>query len=934
MKKLFKWKTAYLFVLLFVMFAIIMFTRHDMKEEISKEGQTVVADNYAYTYLNNEKCTFRTPTDWNRFFKDTQNTWIASYFRQGGMDFISYKEDGSVDFYVAEIDDYDVSGIESIASLSDEEKQALLEVLTYSDDAEAEEINDDLVYGFSSLGDNEFLKSGYTHYIAGDKEYLFSVNYIFINDGRCIIFVLNLYVKEELPFEEGIKRADDILADCLLPLTWDNSLKKYGKVSDNSFISNIKNITFPIWIFALPLVLLLISNMQVIDKSLKHSGKIHWQENVLGLENSKTVLGYFAILVMFHHISQAVGSANSSVFVLLENFGFCLVAGYFFFSGYGLIKSMNQKENYMKGFFVKRLPKILVPFYVCNFIYILAGVLCHRISFDLSKAHVADSSVLGYTDMIRAALGVDLLNGSMWYIVEIVFLYIAFYIAYKLFKKEMGIIVSMTVFIIGLTLFSLFRGHGSAWFQGEWWYNSTLIFAVGMVFAFKEDLILEIIKKYYYIYLVFNAGMFYAFCRLTHNMLIHHGYWTESNADKFMTLGSQLMQCLFFVLLIIGILHKVRFSNKALAFIGKISLELYLIHNVFIHNGKGIRGTGVYVLFIVVGTIILAGIVHAVDTFVICKIYKKPIPKLAIRKVDFKSKTERFALRVKLNLRYVKRHKMRTVIIILRTLFCIFLCVLSLVPLYFIFINSSLSMGELVKGIHFIPGTKFVDNYNEFNQMAKAMSGGIKWSLVRSCVISGSAALLATYFGAACAYGFELYEFKGKKMLWRVIVVAIMFSTVGSSIGYLKMLMKFRLLNTYIPLILPAIATPSAAYFMRMYLRTLNPKEIVEAARIDGCSEIGIFNRIAIPMLKPALSLLMIFNFVSSWNNSYLQSLVIYRPDKKTLALFMKGFASYSKGTDPIIYMLLVLSIIPPLIVYAIFAKSITSRIAIGAVKE
>ena len=179
------------------------------------------------------------------------------------------------------------------------------------------------------------------------------------------------------------------------------------------------------------------------------------------------------------------------------------------------------------------------------------------------------------------------------------------------------------------------------------------------------------------------------------------------------------------------------------------------------------------------------------------------------------------------------------------------------------------------------------------------------------------------------------YDFKGKKTLWRVVVAALMFSAVGSSVGYLRMVMKLHLLNSYIPLIIPAIATPSAAYFMRMYLRTLGPKEIVEAARIDGCSEIGIFNRIAIPMLKPAISLLFIFNFVSSWNNSYMQSLVITRPDQKTLALFMKNFVGAStRGTDPIIYMLLVLSMIPPIIVYIFFSKSITSRIVIGAVKE
>ena len=937
MKTLFKWKTGYIFLVFIVMITIIMFTRHDMTEKLSKEGQTVISENYAYIYLNNEKCTFRTPTDWKRHFKDTKEGWLTPYFNEGGLDFLCYKEDGSVDLSIF-IPDYYVYDIESIAAMSDDEKQELKKEITGEGDPAAKIIKQDNIesyYGFSRIGENEFFKSGYKYYIIADKEYLYSVNYLFIHNGRCVNFVLNLYLKENLSFEEGIKIADDILTDCLEPLSWDNSLKKYGKTNDDSFISKIKNITFPIWVFALPLVLMLICNMKVIDKSIKHSSKILWQENVLSLDNSKTVLGYFAILIVLHHTAQSVGSGNSSIFVLLENFGFCLVAGYFFFSGYGLIKSINQKENYMKGFFAKRLPKILVPFYICNFIYIMAGALNGKISFDLSKAHIDNASVLGYVDLIRAAIGIDLLNGSMWYIVEIVFLYIAFYIAYKLFKKETGIIISMTVFIIGLTLFSLYHGHGPAWFQGEWWYNSTLIFVVGMIFAYKEELLLGLIKKFYNMYMVITAVLFVVFCRVTHNMLIHHGYWTDKNSDKYMTLFSQLFQCLFFMLLIIGILHKARFSNKALSYIGKVSLEIYLVHNVFIHYGKGIRGTGIYVTYILVGTLILAGIVHALDTFIICKIYKKPIPKISIQKIDYKSKAERFSLRVKLNLQYVRRHKLRVVKIMLRSLFCIVLCALSVIPLYFMFINSSLSSGELVKGIHFIPGTKFVDNYNEFDLMAKAMAGGIKWSLVRSCVISGFSALVAVYFGAACAYGFEIYDFKGKKTLWRVVVAALMFSAVGSSVGYLRMIMKLHLLNSYIPLIIPAIATPSAAYFMRMYLKTLGPKEIVEAARIDGCSEIGIFNRIAIPMLKPALSLLFIFNFVSSWNNSYMQSLVITRPDQKTLALFMKNFVGAStRGTDPIIYMLLVLSMIPPIIVYILFSKSITSRIVIGAVKE
>ena len=122
---------------------------------------------------------------------------------------------------------------------------------------------------------------------------------------------------------------------------------------------------------------------------------------------------------------------------------------------------------------------------------------------------------------------------------------------------------------------------------------------------------------------------------------------------------------------------------------------------------------------------------------------------------------------------------------------------------------------------------------------------------------------------------------------------------------------------------------------MRMYLQIVPLASIVEAARIDGCTELGIFHRIILPLVKPALCLQIIFTFVTFWNNSFMHSLVLHDPKYKTIAMFLSIFTG-SKGAsgNPGIYVLLLLATLPPLIVYVLFSKNIMGQIVLGAVKE
>ena len=116
--------------------------------------------------------------------------------------------------------------------------------------------------------------------------------------------------------------------------------------------------------------------------------------------------------------------------------------------------------------------------------------------------------------------------------------------------------------------------------------------------------------------------------------------------------------------------------------------------------------------------------------------------------------------------------------------------------------------------------------------------------------------------------------------------------TQVSALGFLQLITKMGLKNSFIPLILPSIAAPTVFFFMKQYLDASLPMEIVEAARIDGAGEFYTFNKIVLPIMKPALAVQAIFSFVASWNNYFIPALVLDSADKKTLPILIAQLRS------------------------------------------
>ena len=122
---------------------------------------------------------------------------------------------------------------------------------------------------------------------------------------------------------------------------------------------------------------------------------------------------------------------------------------------------------------------------------------------------------------------------------------------------------------------------------------------------------------------------------------------------------------------------------------------------------------------------------------------------------------------------------------------------------------------------------------------------------------------------------------------------------------------------------------------MKQYLASVLPYETIEAARVDGSSEIRIFHSIVLPMIKPALALQFIFAYVASWNNFFVPSMLIRNSDMKTVPLVIALLKNSSPDTFDLgpVYILMSIAVFPLLIIYLIFSKSIISGLTSGAVK-
>lgn len=263
--------------------------------------------------------------------------------------------------------------------------------------------------------------------------------------------------------------------------------------------------------------------------------------------------------------------------------------------------------------------------------------------------------------------------------------------------------------------------------------------------------------------------------------------------------------------------------------------------------------------------------------------------------------------------------------------FLILLAVICLVPFYMMLINATRTGNEIMTGFSLIPGTNILENWAVVQKNMNIFQG-----MKNSLFISICVTVLSSYFSTLTAYGLAFYKFRGRNLIFTTILVFIMVPSQLSLIGFYDLCNKLKLVNSYIPLIIPAIASPAVVFFLRQYILSVLPKAILEAPRIDGANEMVIFHRIVLPIIAPGIATMAIGTFIGSWNSYLIPLILLNKQEMLTLPVMIGSLQSVrdvatNAGAT---YMAIAVSVIPILIFFAFCSKYIISSVSAGSVKE
>ena len=261
----------------------------------------------------------------------------------------------------------------------------------------------------------------------------------------------------------------------------------------------------------------------------------------------------------------------------------------------------------------------------------------------------------------------------------------------------------------------------------------------------------------------------------------------------------------------------------------------------------------------------------------------------------------------------------------------VLLVIISFIPFYMMIVNATRSNADILKnGFTLIPGQAIVDNYNVLLEYMNLWRG-----FANSLIVALAVTVLSSYFSALTAFGFSVYKFKGSNFLFVTILVLMMVPGQLGLIGFYDIMRTFGFLDTYIPLIVPPIASTFTVFFLRQFLSSVLHSSLIEAARIDGAHEFTIFHKIGVPMMMPAISTMAIFSFIGSWNNYILPLVVLFSPEKYTLPVMMGALRGSQVAQNlGAMYLGIAISVVPIMAAFIFLSKYIISSISAGAVKE
>lgn len=268
-----------------------------------------------------------------------------------------------------------------------------------------------------------------------------------------------------------------------------------------------------------------------------------------------------------------------------------------------------------------------------------------------------------------------------------------------------------------------------------------------------------------------------------------------------------------------------------------------------------------------------------------------------------------------------------TVVLLLGAAYC-------LLPVAWVLVASTKSSSELFSTFTFLPGSGLADNVKELS----AYRDGVYWQwMLNSLFYAGLGALLSTAVSALSGYALAKYRFRGREAIFNVLLTGVLMPPVILAIPQYLLMAKADLADSYLSVLLPSILSPYGIYLARIYAAAAVPDDVVEAARMDGAREWGIFSRIAMPMMIPGLVTVFLFQFVAIWNNFLLPFIMLGDDEKFPVTLGL--YTLLQQGASaPALYTLVItgamLAIVPLIALFLVIQRFWSLDLLSGAVKS
>ena len=251
----------------------------------------------------------------------------------------------------------------------------------------------------------------------------------------------------------------------------------------------------------------------------------------------------------------------------------------------------------------------------------------------------------------------------------------------------------------------------------------------------------------------------------------------------------------------------------------------------------------------------------------------------------------------------------------------------ALIPFYIMIIMGTYFSEDLYTGLKLLPGNYFMQNLHT------VLAQHFYIYYANSLIVSCSNTVLALFISALTGFTFAKYNFKGKNVLFLCIICTLMIPDQLGLIGYVVEMRYLHMINTLFPLIFWGMANAFGVFWMRQYISSAIPNELLESAKLDGCNDFRVFAQIVFPIIKPASITLFLLFFLWSWNNYLLPLVTINSQNNYTIPLSISLISSEYRTDYAARVLALTISTIPILLIFAFGSKYLIKGLVGGSVK-